>query len=230
MPLTWFALTVITDALTSREEEKRSLRANQLLDIISSQSPALIKAGQALASRPDLLPKEYLDALQKLQDRCPAFANEAAFQLFYEELGMEFSDAIELEGDRPVAAASIGQVYKGRLVSNGAQVAVKIQRPGCEEAIAVDLYVMRWYAQQFQGVLKYFGRSIDLVSVIDDFGDLIYREIDYRAEAVNAQRFAELFSNIPGTVDSYSIYNTNVCCWLVLNCSVLLLSANYLPV
>lgn len=197
VPLTWFALTVLADAVTKREEENRAMRADQLLNIISSQSPALIKAGQALSSRPDLLPKDYLDALQKLQDRCPPFSNEAAFQLFYDELGREFSDLIELEGTKPVAAASIGQVYKGVLRSNGAKVAVKVQRPGCEESIAVDLYVMRWYSQQIQRVLKYFGRSIDLVSVIDDFGDLIYREIDYRAEAVNGQRFAELYSVIP---------------------------------
>ena len=57
---------------------------------------------------------------------------------------------------------------------------------------------MRWYAERLTTILSYFGRSIDLTSVIDDFGDLIYREIDYRAEAVNAQRFAELYANIPG--------------------------------
>jgi predicted unusual protein kinase regulating ubiquinone biosynthesis (AarF/ABC1/UbiB family) len=76
-------------------------------------------------------------------------------------------------------------------------VAIKIQRPNCEENIAVDLYVMRWYAQQIQKILRLLNRDLDLVSIIDDFGDLIYREIDYRAEAVNAQRFAELYASIP---------------------------------
>lgn len=58
---------------------------------------------------------------------------------------------------------------------------------------------MRWYAQQIQRLLQlpFLKRDLDLVSIIDDFGDLIYREIDYRAEAVNAQRFAELYANIP---------------------------------
>ena len=198
VPLTLFAMAVIFDVLSGKEEKNRNQRAEELLTIISSQSPALIKAGQALSSRPDLLPKEYLDALQKLQDRCPPFSDEAAFKLFEEEIGRDFSEVIELEQRSPIAAASIGQVYKGRLLSNGAKVAIKIQRPKCEEAIAVDLYVMRWYAEQFQKVLQYFGRSIDLISVIDDFGELIYREIDYRAEAVNAQRFAELYASIPG--------------------------------
>jgi aarF domain-containing kinase len=83
------------------------------------QSPALIKAGQALASRSDLLPKEYLDTLQSLQDRCPPFATADAEKLFEEELGCKFNDVFELESYEPVAAASIGQVYKGRLRSNG---------------------------------------------------------------------------------------------------------------
>lgn len=146
-----------------------------------------------------MLPKEYLDALQKLQDRCPAYPTEQALALFKQELGMEFADAFVLDDsiEQPVAAASIGQVYRGTMRSNGARVAVKIQRPNCEDAIAIDLFVMRWYATQMQSILKLLKRDIDVVSVIDDFGELIYREIDYRAEAVNAQRFAELYSNIP---------------------------------
>lgn len=164
---------------------------------MSVQSPALIKAGQALASRSDLLPKEYLDTLQTLQDRCPPFPTIDAERLFEEELGFKFNDVFELESYEPVAAASIGQVYKGRLRSNGAKVAIKIQRPKCEEAIAIDLFILRFYASLVQRFLTFLNRDIDLVSVIDDFGELIYREIDYRAEAVNAQRFAELYASIP---------------------------------
>lgn len=197
VPLTVFVVSVLGDIVMNKEEVNRSKRADEILDIISMQSPALIKAGQALASRPDLLPKEYLDSLQKLQDRCPAYPTEKAMALFEKELGISFDSAFDLDSPEPVAAASIGQVYKGRLRSNGAKVAIKIQRPNCEEAIAIDLFVLRWYAQLLQRLLKLFGRDINLVSVIDDFGDLIYREIDYRAEAVNAQRFAELYASIP---------------------------------
>jgi len=202
VPVTLFVGKVLSDLLLNREEANRKKRANELLDIISAQSPALIKAGQALASRSDLLHATYLDALQKLQDRVPPFSTEQAVQLFEQELGRPFGEVFELEeGDlaqlQPVAAASIGQVYKAKLRSNGAKVAIKIQRPNCEENIAVDLYVLRWYAQQIQKVLRLLNRDLDLVSIIDDFGDLIYREIDYRAEAVNAQRFAELYASIP---------------------------------
>jgi predicted unusual protein kinase regulating ubiquinone biosynthesis (AarF/ABC1/UbiB family) len=199
VPMTFFTLRLLVDIITKKELTNRKKRADEILNIISAQSPALIKAGQALASRPDLLPKEYLDSLQKLQDRCPAYPTAQAISLFEEELGQSFDDVFELdtETSQPIAAASIGQVYKGRLKSNGAKVAIKIQRPYCEESIAVDMFIMRWYASLTQKALEALGRSIDLVSVIDDFGDLIYREIDYRAEAVNAQRFAELYASIP---------------------------------
>jgi predicted unusual protein kinase regulating ubiquinone biosynthesis (AarF/ABC1/UbiB family) len=197
IPLSLFIFRVISDILLKKEKLNRQERAEELLDIISAQSPAIIKAGQALASRPDLLPKEYLDALQKLQDRCPAYPTDQAILLLEEELGMRFEDAFEIESYEPVAAASIGQVYRGRLRSNGAEVAIKVQRPNCEAIIRTDLYILRWYSNFAQNLLKLVGRDINLVSVIDDFGELIYREMDYRAEAVNAQRFAELYASIP---------------------------------
>jgi aarF domain-containing kinase len=136
--------------------------------------------GQALSSRSDLLPKEYLDALQQLQDRCPAYPTEQAMSLFEQETGNNFEEVIELSSPQPVAAASIGQVYKGKLKSNGAEVAIKIQRPNCEESIAIDIFILRWYAQRIQSILKWLQRDVDLVNVVDDFGELLYREIDYR--------------------------------------------------
>ena len=70
---------------------------------------------------------------------------------------------------------------------------------------------LRWYASLFQRILAVLGRNIDLVSIIDDFGELIYREIDYRAEAVNAQRFAELYSNVPDVFvpKIYTLYSSS---------------------
>eukprot|EP01031_Cornospumella_fuschlensis_P030254 gene30254-36560_t len=196
VPIAFFTFKVLLDVLLNREERLRGLRASELLRIISSQSPALIKAGQALSSRSDLLPKDYLDALQQLQDRCPPYPNEQAFELFEEETGSKFEDIFEESSLQPIAAASIGQVYKACLRANGAQVAIKIQRPNCEDSIAIDIYILRWYAARLQGILKLLRRDVDLVNVVDDFGELLYREIDYRAEAVNAQRFAELYASI----------------------------------
>ena len=112
VPLTGFTVSLLLDIVTEQAASRRKQRANELLDIISAQSPALIKAGQALASRPDLLPKEYLEALQQLQDRCPPYPTEQARALLEAELGARFDDLFELDADcpQPVAAASIGQV------------------------------------------------------------------------------------------------------------------------
>jgi len=110
VPLAIFALNVLFDILANQEQPRRRQRAMELLDIISAQSPALIKAGQALASRSDLLPSEYLESLQQLQDRCPPFPTWQATQLFKEETGRDFLDVFTLEREEPIAAASIGQV------------------------------------------------------------------------------------------------------------------------
>ena len=88
----------------------------------------------------------------------------------------------------------VSQVYKAVLRENGETVALKIQRPACEEIIALDLYVLRWWSGVYNGIFALLNRDIDLQSIIDDFGTLIYREIDYVAEAANAQRFNELYA------------------------------------
>lgn len=88
----------------------------------------------------------------------------------------------------------IGQVYKARLRSNGDLVAIKIQRPRCEEIIALDIYVLRWWSGVANIITNLLNRDINVQNIIDDFGELIYRELDYVAEAANAQRFSELYS------------------------------------
>ncbi|KAL3906035.1 MAG: hypothetical protein SGILL_009441, partial [Bacillariaceae sp.] len=198
-PMGWWAFGVVQDYLlgaASSSKIQRQRRAVQLRDAISGLGPAIIKAGQALASRPDLLPSEYLEELQKLQDDVPRFSNELAFATIEQELGVDFADVFELEQEEPVAAASIGQVYKARLKANGDTVAIKIQRPNCEDIIALDLYILRWWSGIYNQIFQLLNRDINVQSIIDDFGDLIYREIDYVAEAANAQRFNELYAAV----------------------------------
>jgi len=192
-PLSLWALNLISDYISGNEKKYRRQRAKQLLSTISTLGPAIIKGGQALGSRPDLMAKEYLEELQELQDNVPCYENEKAFQIVEEELGREFSSVFELVEDEPIAAASIGQVYKARLLSNNSTVAIKIQRPNCESIIALDLYILRWWAGIANILTSLFDRDIDVQSIIDDFGVLIYRELDYVAEAANAQRFGELY-------------------------------------
>jgi aarF domain-containing kinase len=196
LPIGWWAVGVVMDYVMRKSKENRRLRAQQLNRAISGLGPAIIKGGQALASRSDLLPSEYLEELQKLQDDVPRFSNELAFATVEQELGMPFNEVFELIEQEPIAAASIGQVYKARLLSNGDTVALKIMRPKCEEIIALDLYVLRWWSGVYNKIFELLQRDIDIQSIIDDFGELIYREIDYVAEAANAQRFNELYAGI----------------------------------
>ncbi|KAJ1452251.1 ABC1 family-domain-containing protein [Pelagophyceae sp. CCMP2097] len=200
VPLSFFVASVMLDTATGYEDQRRKQRAGELLAILSGLGPAIIKAGQALASRPDLLPAEYLQELQKLQDRVPAFDTAVALKRVEDSLGLKdgFEATFELVEREAIAAASIGQVYKARLrnVPGSPLVALKVQRPACEEIIALDLFILRWYAKLFSDFLqKAFKRDLDFVSVIDDFGRLIYQEIDYRAEAANAVKFAEMFGH-----------------------------------
>ncbi len=172
-PLALWAVGVASDVVLKKEEENRRNRAQQLLRTISGLGPAIIKGGQALSSRSDLMPSEYLEELQKLQDDVPRFQNEVAFATVEDELGMEFDAIFELIGTEPVAAASIGQVYKARLRSNGQLVAIKIQRPKCEEVIALDLFVLRWWSGVANFLTQLLNRDIDVQSIIDDFGELV---------------------------------------------------------
>ena len=194
-PIGWWAAGVVADYLLGRSNNRR-YRAKQLNAAISGLGPAIIKGGQALASRSDLLPSEYLEEMQKLQDDVPRFSTPLALATVEKELGVPFDQVFELVEQEPVAAASIGQVYKARLLSNGDVVALKIMRPGCEDIIALDLYVLRWWSGVYNKIFDLLQRDIDVQSIIDDFGDLIYREIDYIAEAANAQRFNELYAGV----------------------------------
>jgi len=206
-PIGWWAVGVVSDFITNRKNNRR-VRAKQLLHAISGLGPAIIKGGQALASRSDLLPSEYLEELQKLQDDVPRFSNKLALATVEQELNITFGNVFELLQEEPVAAASIGQVYKARLRANGDTVALKIMRPKCEEIIALDLYVLRWWSSNiYNRIFDALGRNIDVQSIIDDFGELIYREIDYIAEAANAQRFNELYAGMATDVFVPKVYS-----------------------
>ncbi|KAI0565175.1 hypothetical protein FGB62_21g452 [Gracilaria domingensis] len=205
IPLTSFVSRIVLDFQLGAEEENRPKRAKEFLSIVSSLGPAIIKGGQAVSSRPDLLPKEYLDELQKLQDRLPPFENDTAFRLIEEELGKPVDQIFESIDPTPVAAASIGQVYTATLRGTGERVAVKVQRPDCEQIIALDIYILRNLSGTLSSILKLTGRDIDLQSIVEEFGKLIYEEIDYLSEARNAERFLELYGDLPG-VDVPKIY------------------------
>jgi predicted unusual protein kinase regulating ubiquinone biosynthesis (AarF/ABC1/UbiB family) len=169
-------------------------RAIELRELLTQLGPASIKIGQALSTRPDIVPPVLLEELTKLQDQIPPFDNAIAYRFIEEELGARPEELFEELSERPIAAASLGQVYKGKL-KTGETVAVKVQRPGLTQTITQDLYILRGLAKW---VMKRFPvvRS-DLVGILDEFATRIFEEMDYNHEGRNAERFASLYGYIP---------------------------------
>lgn len=192
-PTLSFALGLWWDKQTGASAQNQRKRAIQLKELLTHLGPAYIKIGQALSTRPDLVSPAYLDELTQLQDQIPPFSNDIAFQFIEEELG-DRPEAIYAElSPQPIAAASLGQVYKGKL-KTGEIVAVKVQRPDLQEKIAVDLYILRRIATWANKNVKRL-RS-DLVAILDEFGGRIFEEMDYINEGENAERFAQLYGHL----------------------------------
>ncbi|HBB34744.1 MAG TPA: hypothetical protein DDZ80_30320 [Cyanobacteria bacterium UBA8803] len=193
LPILSFTFNSWWDRLWGRDPFKERGRAIQLRKILTQLGPAYIKVGQALSTRPDLMPPLFLEELSLLQDQLPAFPNEVAYQFIEEELGDRPEEIYaELTAD-PVAAASLGQVYKGKL-KTGEIVAVKVQRPGLARRIALDIYLLRCLANWVQTNVKRV-RS-DLVAIVDEFGTRIFEEMDYTLEGRHAERFAKLYGHL----------------------------------
>jgi predicted unusual protein kinase regulating ubiquinone biosynthesis (AarF/ABC1/UbiB family) len=193
LPSLSFVFSLWWDRVWGRSVTNQRRRAIKLREILTKLGPAYIKVGQALSTRPDLVPSVYLEELALLQDQLPPFPNEVAYRFIEEELGDRPQEIYaELTPD-PVAAASLGQVYKGKL-KTGETVAVKVQRPGLARRIALDIYILRRLAQWTQKNIKRV-RS-DLVAIMDEFGTRIFEEMDYTQEGRNAERFAELYGHL----------------------------------
>jgi predicted unusual protein kinase regulating ubiquinone biosynthesis (AarF/ABC1/UbiB family) len=158
------------------EEQQRSRRAEEVLVLITNLGPTAIKVGQALSVRPDLIPEEYANALATLQDQVPPFEGAKAKQLLREQLGEKrFSRLREigLDNKGPIAAASIGQVYRGFI--DDKEVAVKVQRPNVLAEIALDLHIVR----EFAPIYENHWRSDGLKSLANEW-PRFHRRLDYQ--------------------------------------------------
>src|ERR687885_2100807 len=142
LPSLSFAVSLWWDGVRGRSIKNNRRRAIQLREIVTKLGPAYIKVGQALSTRPDLVPAIFLEELALLQDQLPPFPNEVAYRFIEEELGDRPEEIYAELTPQPVAAASLGQVYKGKL-KTGETVAVKVQRPGLARRIALDVYILR---------------------------------------------------------------------------------------
>lgn len=188
-----FALKVWLDRLNGEIDRKMRLRAIELRETFTRLGPTFVKIGQGLSTRPDLCPPEYLEELSELQDALPTFPDAQAFSCIERELGRPLDTIYSSISASPIAAASLGQVYKAQLNYSGQVVAVKVQRPGIEEAIGLDFYLIR-------GVGILINRYVDIISsdvvaLIDEFARRVYQELNYVQEGQNARRFKKLYAD-----------------------------------
>jgi len=150
---------------------------------LENMGPTFVKLGQVLSSRPDLLPQAYLDALARLQDRVKPFPFAEVQAIVEEELGVRLSKAFARFDEKPLAAASLGQVHKAEL-RDGREVVVKVQRPGIVKQIATDFQVLEQIADFLQSHTE-VGRKHRFVDVLREFRITVQQELNYEMEASN---------------------------------------------
>ncbi len=178
----------------------------------------MIKLGQFLSSRADLLPDEAIAVLASLQDEVPPAPFEHVVSIIESETGKRVEQIFSVLERECTAAASLGQVHKAVLLATGETVAVKIQRPNTDQLVRMDLSTLKFVIR----VINFFVDTtgfIDLMGIYREFKRTTYEEIDYKAEAMNAKHFKEMFKDdptiyIPAMYDQYVTPHMLVIEWI----------------
>ena len=153
--------------------------------------PTFIKLGQIISTRPDLLPQDIIEELEKLQDTVPPFPFEEVRNVIESELGDTLENIYAKFDEKPLAAASIAQVHLAELLS-GKRVVVKVQRPKIERNIDLDLKILKDLAYFIDNHTKY-GKLYDFSKMVQEFEITIKNELDFRIEGENAETFKKNF-------------------------------------
>jgi predicted unusual protein kinase regulating ubiquinone biosynthesis (AarF/ABC1/UbiB family) len=166
-----------------RVTPKEAAKASELAEDLEKLGPTFVKLGQLLSTRVELMPRAYLEALARLQDKVEPFAFDEVEKIVASELGVRMSKAFSDFDVTPMAAASLGQVHRARL-RDGRQVAVKVQRPGIRDAMLEDLDALDEIAE-FLDNHTAAGKRYGFCQMLDQFRKSLLREVDYRQEAAN---------------------------------------------
>ncbi|CAJ1971612.1 unnamed protein product [Sphenostylis stenocarpa] len=214
----WAYLGGFTEA---KQKSRRRKTASWLRECVLQLGPTFIKLGQLSSTRSDLFPREFVDELAKLQDMVPAFSTKKARKFIETELGAPIDILFEEFEDRPIAAASLGQVHRA-ILHNGEKVVVKVQRPGLKKLFDIDLSDntdeisnntvlthllvsrksklktenLKLIAEYFQRNETFGGPLRDWIGIYEECATILYQEIDYINEGKNADRFRRDFRNI----------------------------------
>ena len=192
----------LTDLLPGRRvdgsvngEASLSARGQHLREMLDELGPTFVKFGQVLSTRPDIVPPDIITELRKLQDDVRPFPFEDVERTIREEMGLSIEQLFLEFDDRPLAAASIGQVHRA-VLPNGRGVVVKVQRPDAPRQIEADLALLYQAAR----IAKERVRALDFIDareIVDEFARSIRQELDYRLEARNADVFHRNFAGHP---------------------------------
>jgi ubiquinone biosynthesis protein len=186
--LPWGKREVITDGIPSQ-------RGQHLRELLDELGPTFVKFGQLLSTRPDVVPPDILTELQGLQDDVRPFPAADVERVVHEDLGLSIERLFLEFDERPLAAASIGQVHRA-VLPNGRVVAVKVQRPNAPRQIEADIALLYQAAR----IAKERVRALDFIDarqLVDEFARSIRQELDYRSEARNAEAFRRNFAGHP---------------------------------
>lgn len=170
--------------------------ARRFRRLATQMGGVLIKLGQFLSARADILPAAITDELAGLQDEVPPAPLPYILATIIEELGAEPADLFAEFNPAPIAAASLGQVYFGRL-HDGREVAIKVQRPRIDEIVEVDLRAVHWAVRVIKNY-PLIKRRADLEALFEEFARVLREELDYEREAQNALLFRKNVADIPG--------------------------------
>ncbi|KDR96090.1 ubiquinone biosynthesis protein [Peptoclostridium litorale DSM 5388] len=162
----------------------------RMKNALTELGPTFIKLGQVLSTRSDIFDSSITSELSKLQDEVAPFDFESAKTIFLKEMGTGIEEAFARFEEIPIAAASIGQVYRA-VMHDGSNVIVKVQRPGVQETVRADMEILYSIAKMIvdRGVDT---RAVDIVGLVDEFSASISRELDYNFEARNCEKFGEI--------------------------------------
>ena len=176
------------------EEIKEMSTGERLKSAIEELGPTYIKLGQILSTRKDLLDQDIIDELSKLRDSVEQFDTKTAKDIFKEQVGLDIKQVFREFNDEPIGAASIGQVYEGKL-RDGRDVIVKIQRPNIEKTINSDIEILKGMINALNDLNQEKEIDIDLIKIVDEFHTQLLRELDYNFEAINAMKFEKMFKD-----------------------------------